>query len=313
MAGNNAGRTPASTAPPNGKWRPCLPKRSQACCPYPWSPSATTSTGTHCASGWLRRGRSCLLRRPARLDRTSGQGAVGLPAALEMGVQEYRFVRRYLERCPQAPLSLRQVSRTRAVSRSHQQPNQGGGGMNLIELDRALKQLRLGGMAAVLETRLRQAQAEAMAPIDLLSCLVSDEYCRLSIDGGCSVARLGKVCTISQPQPIRESSLLNVRGPVILRELKLNSITDIEIGFGFKCHADLTDIQAHRANRSFTRRAMGFELQRYVASCSTFRFRTVAPAAQNGATWRSSAGSGGARSGVRDVKAGSAWSSGGTG
>ena len=27
--------------------------------------------------------------------------------------------------------------------------------MNLIELDRALKQLRLGGMAAVLETRLR--------------------------------------------------------------------------------------------------------------------------------------------------------------
>ena len=30
-------------------------------------------------------------------------------AALDMGVQEYRFVRRYLERCPQAPLSLHQV------------------------------------------------------------------------------------------------------------------------------------------------------------------------------------------------------------
>ena len=41
--------------------------------------------------------------------------------------------------------------------------------MNLIELQRALGQLRLGGMAAVLETRLRQAQAEAMAPIDLIS------------------------------------------------------------------------------------------------------------------------------------------------
>ena len=40
--------------------------------------------------------------------------------------------------------------------------------MNLIELDRALKQLRLGGMAAVLEPRLRQAQAEPLAPIDLL-------------------------------------------------------------------------------------------------------------------------------------------------
>jgi len=26
-----------------------------------------------------------------------------------MGVPEYRFVRRYLERCPQAPLSLQQV------------------------------------------------------------------------------------------------------------------------------------------------------------------------------------------------------------
>jgi DNA replication protein DnaC len=52
--------------------------------------------------------------------------------------------------------------------------------MNLIELQRALKQLRLGGMAAVLETRLHQAQAERMAPIDLISCLVSDELNRRS-------------------------------------------------------------------------------------------------------------------------------------
>ena len=50
--------------------------------------------------------------------------------------------------------------------------------MNLIELERSLRQLRLGGMAAVLETRLRQAQAEAMAPIDLIACLVSDELTR---------------------------------------------------------------------------------------------------------------------------------------
>jgi DNA replication protein DnaC len=50
--------------------------------------------------------------------------------------------------------------------------------MNLIELDRALRQLRLGGMAAVLEVRLRQAQAEAMTPLDLISCLVSDELTR---------------------------------------------------------------------------------------------------------------------------------------
>ena len=50
--------------------------------------------------------------------------------------------------------------------------------MNLVELDRALKQLRLGGMAAVLESRLLQAQSEHMAPIDLVSVLVSDELCR---------------------------------------------------------------------------------------------------------------------------------------
>ena len=50
--------------------------------------------------------------------------------------------------------------------------------MNIPELQRALRQLRLGGMAAVLETRLRQAQAEPMAPIDLISCLISDELTR---------------------------------------------------------------------------------------------------------------------------------------
>src|SRR2546427_4461132 len=52
--------------------------------------------------------------------------------------------------------------------------------MNLIELNRALRQLRLGGIAAVLETRLHQAQAEPMVPIDFLSCLVSDELTRRS-------------------------------------------------------------------------------------------------------------------------------------
>jgi len=52
--------------------------------------------------------------------------------------------------------------------------------MNLIELQRALCQLRLGGVAAVLETRLHQAQTERMAPIDLISCLVSDELNRRS-------------------------------------------------------------------------------------------------------------------------------------
>jgi DNA replication protein DnaC len=50
--------------------------------------------------------------------------------------------------------------------------------MNLVELQRALRQLRLGGMAAVLEARLLEAQSERVVPIDLVSTLVSDELTR---------------------------------------------------------------------------------------------------------------------------------------
>jgi len=50
--------------------------------------------------------------------------------------------------------------------------------MNPTELDRALRQLRLSGMAATLETRLHQALAEKLAPIDLVSALVADELQR---------------------------------------------------------------------------------------------------------------------------------------
>src|SRR5881396_613802 len=50
--------------------------------------------------------------------------------------------------------------------------------MNLIELQRALRQLRCSGMAAGLETRLLQAQTDTLAPIDFLSRLVQDELLR---------------------------------------------------------------------------------------------------------------------------------------
>jgi DNA replication protein DnaC len=50
--------------------------------------------------------------------------------------------------------------------------------MNLVELDHALRKLRLSGMADVLDARLRQAQAERQAPIDLVSALVGDELVR---------------------------------------------------------------------------------------------------------------------------------------
>jgi hypothetical protein len=56
-----------------------------------------------------------------------------------------------------------------------QEQQLGDSKMDPIDLDRALRKLRLGGIAAVLESRLRQAETESMAPIDLISRLVSDE------------------------------------------------------------------------------------------------------------------------------------------
>jgi DNA replication protein DnaC len=50
--------------------------------------------------------------------------------------------------------------------------------VNTIELARTLKQLRLSGMADVLETRLVQAQAEKLVHLDFLAVLVGDELTR---------------------------------------------------------------------------------------------------------------------------------------
>jgi DNA replication protein DnaC len=50
--------------------------------------------------------------------------------------------------------------------------------MNLAEVTRALRQLRVSGMAATLEPRLLQAQAEKWAPLDLIAALVQDELTR---------------------------------------------------------------------------------------------------------------------------------------
>jgi hypothetical protein len=98
-------------------------------------------------------------------------------AALEIGLCEYRFVRRYLERTPTTPTILRQVDpliRQLTLYRDLiQQTTQEKRTVNVIELQRSLRQLRLGAMAAVLETRLRQAQAEPMAPIDLIGCVAT--------------------------------------------------------------------------------------------------------------------------------------------
>src|SRR5260370_29529608 len=89
-------------------------------------------------------------------------------------------VRAPLSGAPPAPANVSTPdrspdSRAHRVSRFHQSQNQGATRMNLIELNRSLRQLRLGGIAAVLETRLQQPHAEPMAPIDFLSCLVSEQ------------------------------------------------------------------------------------------------------------------------------------------
>jgi DNA replication protein DnaC len=50
--------------------------------------------------------------------------------------------------------------------------------MNVVELQRALRQLRCSGIAAGLEARLLEAQAEKLVPIDFLSRLIQDELLR---------------------------------------------------------------------------------------------------------------------------------------
>lgn len=47
--------------------------------------------------------------------------------------------------------------------------------MNVVELQRALRQLRCSGIAAGLEARVLEAQAEKLAPLDFLARLVQDE------------------------------------------------------------------------------------------------------------------------------------------
>jgi transposase len=50
--------------------------------------------------------------------------------------------------------------------------------VNLIEVTRAMRQLRISGMAATIENRLLQAQAKKWAPVDLISALLQDELVR---------------------------------------------------------------------------------------------------------------------------------------
>src|SRR6185369_6062495 len=102
----------------------------------------------------------------------SGAGAAGPDVSLSAAVPRTTSGR------PTHPDASRPAhSSAHPLSRSHRSHHRRPL-MNLVELDHALRQLRLSGMADVLDARLRQAQAERQAPIDLVSALVGDELVR---------------------------------------------------------------------------------------------------------------------------------------
>src|SRR5690606_36204502 len=68
--------------------------------------------------------------------------------------------------------------RAHALPRPHRTEDPRRQAVNTTELARTLRQLRLSGMADVLETRLVQAQAEQLVHLDFLSVLVGDELQR---------------------------------------------------------------------------------------------------------------------------------------
>jgi transposase len=75
--------------------------------------SAGRHIGALCHAMHREQGQPAVRRIQGALSLAKKYGAAAVDdacaAALELGVHEYRFVRRYLERNPQAPLSLRQV------------------------------------------------------------------------------------------------------------------------------------------------------------------------------------------------------------
>ena len=115
--------------------------------------------------------------------------------------------------------------------------------MNLIELKRALGQLRLGGIAAVLETRLLQAQAEAMAPIDLVSCPISDELTRR---GDRLLDRRRKQAQFRDPQRTLENFDFNFN-----KKLNRSLVFDLATAAFISKHEDVLFL-AHPAPASLT-------------------------------------------------------------
>jgi DNA replication protein DnaC len=121
--------------------------------------------------------------------------------------------------------------------------------MNLIELNRALRQLRLGGMAAVLETRLRQAQAEEMTPIDLISCLVSDE---LTQRGDRLLERRRKQAGFRDPQKTLDNFDFNFN-----KKMNRSLVFDLATGTYIARHEDALFLGPPGTGKSHLAQAIG--------------------------------------------------------
>ena len=72
--------------------------------------------------------------------------------------------------------------------------------MTTDELDHALRQLRLGGMADTAQVRAQQARSDSLGPLDFLGLLVHDELNRRRDR---LVERRLKLRSISRPQDAR--------------------------------------------------------------------------------------------------------------
>jgi len=131
--------------------------------------------------------------------------------------------------------------------------------MNLIELNRALRQLRLGGIAAVLETRLRQAQAEAMPPIDFLSCLVSDELTRR---GERLLERRKKQAEFRDPQKSLDNFDFNFN-----KKMNRSLVFDLATGAFIARHEDGLFLGPPGTGKSHLAQAIGQPFNRAIACC----------------------------------------------
>src|SRR5881296_1005404 len=122
--------------------------------------------------------------------------------------------------------------------------------MNLIELNRSLRQLRLGGIAAVLETRLLQAQAEPMAPIDFLSCLVCDELTRR---GDRLLERRRKQAQFRDPQKTLDNFDFNFN-----KKMNRSLVFDLATANFIAKHEDALFLGPPGTGKSHVAQAIGF-------------------------------------------------------